>query len=74
MPPEKDDKIAELLRPMLRKRLFVALSKAVARPEGSSRIVIVLDYCSSARFGFSHPGAREAENDNEDENESDLRI
>jgi hypothetical protein len=55
MPPEKDDKIAELLRPMLRKRLFVALSKAVARPEGSSRIVIVLDYCSSARFRFLSP-------------------
>jgi uncharacterized protein YciI len=33
MPPEKDDKIAELLKPMLKKRLFVALSKAVARPE-----------------------------------------
>jgi hypothetical protein len=30
MPPEKDDKIAELLKPMLKKRLFVALSKAVA--------------------------------------------
>jgi uncharacterized protein len=33
MPPEKDDKIAELLKPMLKKRLFVALIKAVARPE-----------------------------------------
>ena len=33
MPPEKDDKIAELLNPMLKKRLFVALSRAVARPE-----------------------------------------
>ena len=33
MPPEKDDRIAELLKPMLKKRLFVALSKAVARPE-----------------------------------------
>jgi uncharacterized protein len=33
MPPEKDDKIAEILKPMLKKRLFVALSKAVARPE-----------------------------------------
>ena len=33
MPPDKDDKIAELLKPMLKKRLFVALSKAVARPE-----------------------------------------
>jgi hypothetical protein len=30
MPPEKDAKIAELLEPMLKKRLFVALSKAVA--------------------------------------------
>jgi uncharacterized protein YciI len=33
MPPDKDDKIAELLKPMLKKRLFVALSKAVAKPE-----------------------------------------
>ena len=33
MPPEEDGKIAELLEPMLKKRLFVALSKAVARPE-----------------------------------------
>jgi uncharacterized protein len=33
MPPEKDDKIAELLKPILKKRLFVVLSKAVARPE-----------------------------------------
>ena len=33
MSPEKDDQIAELLKPMLKKRLFVALSKAVARPE-----------------------------------------
>jgi uncharacterized protein len=33
MAPEKDGKIAELLKPMLKKRLFVALSKAVARPE-----------------------------------------
>jgi uncharacterized protein YciI len=33
MPHEKDDKITELLKPMLKKRLFVALSKAVARSE-----------------------------------------
>jgi hypothetical protein len=33
MPPEKDDKVATLLKPMLKKRLFVTLSKAVARPE-----------------------------------------
>lgn len=33
MPPEKDDKVAALLKPMLKKRLFIALSKAVARPE-----------------------------------------
>jgi uncharacterized protein YciI len=33
MPPEKDDKVAALLKAMLKKRLFVALSKAVARPE-----------------------------------------
>jgi uncharacterized protein len=33
MLPEEDDKIAQLLKPMLKKRLFVALSKAVARPE-----------------------------------------
>src|SRR5271163_3835315 len=33
MLPEKDDKIAELLKPMLKKRLFVALNKAVARPD-----------------------------------------
>jgi uncharacterized protein YciI len=33
MLPEEDDKIAQLLKPMLKKKLFVALSKAVARPE-----------------------------------------
>jgi hypothetical protein len=33
MPPEKDDKVAALLKAMIKKRLFVALSKAVARPE-----------------------------------------
>jgi uncharacterized protein len=33
MLPEQDDKITQLLKPMLKKRLFVALSKAVARPE-----------------------------------------
>jgi uncharacterized protein YciI len=33
MSTEKDAKIADLLKPMLKKRLFVALSKAVARPE-----------------------------------------
>jgi uncharacterized protein len=33
LPPDKDDKIAELLKPMLKKRLFVALCKAVVRPE-----------------------------------------
>ena len=33
MPPENDAEVAELLKPMLKKRLFVALSKAVARPE-----------------------------------------
>jgi uncharacterized protein len=33
MPPEKGDHVAELLKPMLKKRLFVALSKAVTRPE-----------------------------------------
>ena len=32
MPAEKDH-IAELLKPMLKKRLFAALSKAVTRPE-----------------------------------------
>jgi hypothetical protein len=33
MPQEEDDKIAALLKTMLKKRLYVALSKAVARPE-----------------------------------------
>jgi len=33
MPTNADEKIAELLKPMLKKRLFVALSKAIARPE-----------------------------------------
>jgi uncharacterized protein len=33
MLPEQDDKITQLLKPTLKKRLFVALSKAVARPE-----------------------------------------
>jgi hypothetical protein len=33
MPAKKDDYIAELLEPMLKKRLFVALSKAVRPPE-----------------------------------------
>jgi uncharacterized protein YciI len=33
MSEEKEDKIAEPLKPMLKKRLFVALSKAVAQPE-----------------------------------------
>jgi uncharacterized protein len=33
MPANADEKVAELLRPMLKKRLFVALSKAVAPPE-----------------------------------------
>jgi uncharacterized protein YciI len=35
----KDDKIAELLKPMLKKRLYVALSKAVAKPEQMSPFV-----------------------------------
>lgn len=30
---DANEKIAELLKPMLKKRLFVALSKAIARPE-----------------------------------------
>ncbi len=33
MPANADEKIAELLKPMLKKRLFVALSEAIARPE-----------------------------------------
>jgi uncharacterized protein len=33
MPANIDEKIAELLKPMLKKRLFVALCKATARPE-----------------------------------------
>jgi hypothetical protein len=33
VPPEEDDRIAELLKPMLKKKLFVALSKAVVPPE-----------------------------------------
>jgi uncharacterized protein len=33
MPANADEKIAELLKPMLKKRLFVALSRAIARPE-----------------------------------------
>lgn len=33
MPANADEKVAELLKPMLKKRLFVALSKAVAPPE-----------------------------------------
>jgi uncharacterized protein YciI len=33
MPANANEKIAELLKPMLKKRLFVALNKAIARPE-----------------------------------------
>jgi hypothetical protein len=33
MPANADEKIAELLKPMLKKRLFVAISKAIAPPE-----------------------------------------
>jgi hypothetical protein len=33
MPANTNEKIAELLKPMLKKRLFVALNKAIARPE-----------------------------------------
>jgi uncharacterized protein len=33
MAAKADEQIAELLRPMLKKRLFVALSKAIAQPE-----------------------------------------
>ena len=33
MPANADQKVAELLKPMLKKRLFVALSKAIAPPE-----------------------------------------
>ena len=33
MPANADEKVAELLKPMLKKRLFVALSKAIAPPE-----------------------------------------
>ncbi len=39
MPANKDEKIAELLKPMLKKRLFVALCKATARPEESLPLV-----------------------------------
>ena len=33
MPANADEKVTELLKPMLKKRLFVAFSKAVAPPE-----------------------------------------
>jgi uncharacterized protein len=33
MPANADEKVAELLKPMLKKRLFLALSKATAPPE-----------------------------------------
>ena len=33
MPANADEKVAELLKPMLKKRLFVALSRATAPPE-----------------------------------------
>jgi uncharacterized protein len=33
MPANADEKVAELLKPMLKKRLFVAFSKAIAPPE-----------------------------------------
>ena len=33
MPTKVDEKVADLLKPMLKKRLFVALTKAIARPE-----------------------------------------
>jgi hypothetical protein len=33
MPADADEKIAELLKPMLKKRLFVALGKPVGPPE-----------------------------------------
>jgi hypothetical protein len=33
MPTEIEDKVAQLLKPMLKKRLFVALSKAVSSQE-----------------------------------------
>jgi uncharacterized protein len=33
MPANADEKIAELLKPMLKKRFFVAFSKAIAPPE-----------------------------------------
>jgi uncharacterized protein YciI len=33
MPTETEDKVAQLLKPMLKKRLFVALSKAVSSQE-----------------------------------------
>jgi hypothetical protein len=33
MPTNVGERVAELLKPMLKKRLFVALTKAIARPE-----------------------------------------
>lgn len=33
MPANADEKVAELLKPMLKKGLFVSLSRAVAPPE-----------------------------------------
>jgi uncharacterized protein len=33
MPGNTNEKITELLKPMLKKRLFVAFNKAIARPE-----------------------------------------
>ena len=33
MPTNADERVAELCKPMLKKRLFVALIKAIARPE-----------------------------------------
>ncbi len=33
MPANADEEVAELLKPMLKKRLFVALNIAIARPD-----------------------------------------